>query len=197
MNTGIFQEIRERVDIVEAAMRYGLHVRHGKALCPFHHDHHPSMSFKDGYYRCWACGAHGDVINLVSLLFGLTPREATFKLNSDFSLGLSSIDANPKQAQLIASNKMRKRGLARWERITFEILVVYIRLLDMKIESLAPQTPNEDWNDEWCKALRERPKVEGLLDAITSDDPRERLSVLQNYREEVQKYAERIARSHQ
>lgn len=49
------------------AERLGLEVsaRH-TALCPFHNDHHPSLSFnvRKNSFRCFSCGAHGDVIDL-------------------------------------------------------------------------------------------------------------------------------------
>ncbi|MBP3829062.1 MAG: hypothetical protein ILA06_01990 [Bacteroidaceae bacterium] len=37
-----------------------------KALCPFHDDHHASLSFsvRRNIYRCFACGAHGGAIDL-------------------------------------------------------------------------------------------------------------------------------------
>jgi DNA primase len=34
-----------------------------QAVCPFHEDHDPSLSvnFKTGLYKCFGCGAQGDV----------------------------------------------------------------------------------------------------------------------------------------
>ncbi|KAL3815454.1 hypothetical protein ACHAXA_008504 [Cyclostephanos tholiformis] len=38
-----------------------------RACCPFHDDHNPSMSIDDsrGLYKCFACGAGGDVFNFI------------------------------------------------------------------------------------------------------------------------------------
>ena len=49
------------------AERLGLRVVHHKALCPFHADNHPSLSFKvsKNTYRCFVCGASGGPIDLV------------------------------------------------------------------------------------------------------------------------------------
>ncbi|MFV8802809.1 CHC2 zinc finger domain-containing protein [Faecalibacterium taiwanense] len=42
----------------EAAQAYGLEVnRHGKALCPFHNDRHPSLYVANDHYYCFTCGA--------------------------------------------------------------------------------------------------------------------------------------------
>ncbi len=49
------------------AERLGLQVVRHKCLCPFHDDHHASMSFKvsRNSYRCFVCGASGGPIDLV------------------------------------------------------------------------------------------------------------------------------------
>ena len=49
------------------AERLGLTVTRHKALCPFHSDHSPSLSFKvsKNMFRCFVCGASGGPIDLV------------------------------------------------------------------------------------------------------------------------------------
>lgn len=40
----LFETVKNNVSLREAAQAYGLEVnRHGKALCPFHNDRHPSL----------------------------------------------------------------------------------------------------------------------------------------------------------
>ncbi|MBR4922648.1 MAG: hypothetical protein IKY99_03380, partial [Bacteroidaceae bacterium] len=48
------------------AERLGLAVKKHKALCPFHADSHPSLSFytKRNMYKCFVCDAHGGPIDL-------------------------------------------------------------------------------------------------------------------------------------
>ena len=54
------QKLRD-LPIEGVAERLGLTVSHHKCLCPFHQDHHASMSFsvKRNTYRCFVCGASG------------------------------------------------------------------------------------------------------------------------------------------
>ncbi len=52
------------------AQRLGFTVRQHKALCPFHDDHSPSMTFKKNKFRCWSCGESGDSISLVEKVLG-------------------------------------------------------------------------------------------------------------------------------
>lgn len=47
------------------AQRLGMKVQHHKALCPFHNDHTPSLTFKGSKFKCWSCGESGDSISLV------------------------------------------------------------------------------------------------------------------------------------
>ena len=60
------QKLRD-LPIEEVAERLGMEVKMHKALCPFHDDHHASLSFsvRRNTYRCFVCGEHGDTISLV------------------------------------------------------------------------------------------------------------------------------------
>ncbi len=60
------QKLRD-LPIEGVAERLGLEIRQHKALCPFHNDHHPSLSFnvRRNTYRCFVCDAHGGTIDLV------------------------------------------------------------------------------------------------------------------------------------
>ena len=60
------QKLRD-LPIEGVAERLGLSVKLHKALCPFHDDHHASLSFsvRRNTFRCFVCGAHGGPIDLV------------------------------------------------------------------------------------------------------------------------------------
>lgn len=63
----LFQNVKYGVNCREAAERYGVSInRQGKALCPFHNDRHPSLYVADDHFYCFACGAHGDVIDFAA-----------------------------------------------------------------------------------------------------------------------------------
>ena len=65
------QKLRD-LPIEGVAERLGLRVSRHKALCPFHQDHHASLSFsiKRNTYRCFVCGATGGTIDLVMKYLG-------------------------------------------------------------------------------------------------------------------------------
>lgn len=114
----IFDDCKRYLDIVEVAQQYGLSInRTKKAICPFHNDRNPSMSFKNGHFRCFSCGASGSVIDLVQQLLGLpSPLEAVRVLNSDYGLGLQ-LDELPDKEK--TKQKQREADLykdfEKWE----------------------------------------------------------------------------------
>lgn len=60
------QKLRD-LPIEGVAERLGLQVSRHKALCPFHDDHHASLSFsvRRNTFHCFVCGASGGPIDLV------------------------------------------------------------------------------------------------------------------------------------
>ena len=72
------QKLRD-LPIEGVAERLGLRVVRHKALCPFHDDHHASLSFKvsKNTWRCFVCGASGGTIDLVMRYLNMSFLEAT------------------------------------------------------------------------------------------------------------------------
>ena len=89
--------------IEEVAARLGLEISAHKALCPFHNDHHPSLSFntRKNTYRCFVCDAHGGTIDLVMHLLHKDFKEACQWLSNGsyqpptIIYNLSSINSTP------------------------------------------------------------------------------------------------------
>ena len=71
------QKLRD-LPIEGVAERLGLRVRMHKALCPFHDDRHPSLSFRvsKNTFRCFVCGASGGPIDLVMKYLNKDFKEA-------------------------------------------------------------------------------------------------------------------------
>lgn len=69
-------DIKDRVDIVEVAQSLGIEVKKNFSLCVFHEDSNPSMSFKNGFFKCFSCGVRGDSFDLVKQVRNCSFREA-------------------------------------------------------------------------------------------------------------------------
>ena len=74
------------------AERLGLRVVRHKTLCPFHDDHHASLSFsvRRNSYRGFVCGANGDAIDLVQRSLHKTFPEACSWRADEHNVILSS-----------------------------------------------------------------------------------------------------------
>lgn len=77
MTSNIFQDIKDRVDLKDLVRYYGLEVdRGGFACCPFHNERNPSFKVYEDHYHCFGCGEHGDHVDFVQKIYGLTNIEA-------------------------------------------------------------------------------------------------------------------------
>ena len=90
-------EIRARVPLEGAIGRRVRLVRRGRellGLCPFHNEKTPSFTVNEekGFFHCFGCGAHGDVIGFVMRDEGLAFPEAVERLAGDAGLALPARD---------------------------------------------------------------------------------------------------------
>ena len=90
------QKLRD-LPIEGVAGRLGLEVVRHKCLCPFHDDHHASLSFsvRRTTYRCFACGAHGGVIDLAMGLLSKPFLEACKWLADEHNVIIT--DCKPRE----------------------------------------------------------------------------------------------------
>ena len=89
------QKLRD-LPIEGVAERLGLQVVRHKALCPFHDDHHASLSFsvRRNTYRCFVCGASGGPIDLVMKYLGKPFLEACSWLADEHSIIIENLKLN-------------------------------------------------------------------------------------------------------
>ena len=83
--------VRAQVGLVDTISRYGVKLaRKGReyvALCPFHKEKTPSFTVNEdkGFYHCFGCAAHGNVITFVMDFAGCSFREAVEDLRGGHS----------------------------------------------------------------------------------------------------------------
>ena len=80
-NQNIINEIRSKIDIVDLISEYVPLSQKGKnyfGVCPFHNDTNPSMSVsrEKQIYKCFSCGASGNIFTFVSEYENITFKEA-------------------------------------------------------------------------------------------------------------------------
>lgn len=177
--TNLFRECRERVSAQDAARRYGLTFdRKGWALCPFHSDKHPSMSFRDGRFRCWACNVSGDSIDFTGRLLGLEPMEAVERLNADFCLSLP-LHRKPTPAQAQAARRRLEIARAHkefedWRKTFISKLCAAYRVAHIALRDM------EDWDkltERETLAIRMQAQFEYWADTLADGTPKEQAQI--------------------
>ena len=95
------QKLRD-LPIEGVAERLGLQVMRHKCLCPFHDDHHASMSFKvsRNTFRCFVCGASGGPIDLVMKYLRKDFLDATKWLADENNIILQTSSLRPHPSAL-------------------------------------------------------------------------------------------------
>ena len=170
--------IKEHIALTDVVQQYGIALKQVSSryigLCPFHNEKTPSFTvFADGGYKCFGCGSSGDVIDFVALMEGLTPLEATKRIDASYGLGLFDTKLSHSEreqlSQQMAQKKADKELVAafdEWERRHHIELCERLHLLQGVLSRLAA------WGDDFAAAIEEITWLEielDLLDGSTQD----------------------------
>ena len=87
VSENIIEEIRQRADIVDVISTYINVIKKGNsfvAVCPFHNDKNPSLQISRSkqIYKCFSCGAGGNVFTFVQDFEKISFIEAVRKVAS-------------------------------------------------------------------------------------------------------------------
>ena len=95
------QKLRD-LPIEGVAERLGLQVTRHKALCPFHDDSHPSLSFRvsKNTFRCFVCGESGGPIDLVMKYLRKSFLDATKWLADENNIILQTSSLRPQPSNI-------------------------------------------------------------------------------------------------
>ena len=115
----LIKEVRSASNIVDVISSYLPLVKKGKnyfGVCPFHDDNNPSMSVSEDkqIYKCFSCGASGNVFNFVMDYENISFMDALKKVSN-----LAGININ------IASNS---KSSVDKDKILYEIIDVSKKL---------------------------------------------------------------------
>jgi DNA primase len=114
LSPAFLDELRARValsPVVGRRVKLARAGREWKGCCPFHNEKTPSFYVNDdkGFYHCFGCGAHGDVIRFLTEQEGLPFMEAVKQLAAQAGM---EVPAASPQAQERASEAEELMALA-------------------------------------------------------------------------------------
>jgi CHC2-type zinc finger protein len=104
------RELKSRVDLAEFAGQFTRLRRSGRqlvGLCPLHRERHPSFYVhpKKQVFKCFGCGAGGDVFEFIKRATGCAFRRA-LHIVAEFSKGVAS-DSEPRSGSRFGASRGR------------------------------------------------------------------------------------------
>lgn len=118
------QQANDIVDVIGEHVSLKRKGREWLGLCPFHEDHRPSLYVNPDkqIYKCFACGAGGDVLKFVQMREGLTFPQAIERLAERAGIQLQPVrrmaPQEPGQAEQIDPNVLAKAN--KWAMQFFQ-----------------------------------------------------------------------------
>ena len=196
-----FEEIKNSVDILKLAEFYGISILNGnKALCPFHDDHHPSLSFKDNKFKCFACEKSGSAIDFVANLFGISVLEASKKINEDFSLGLFNPLTKEAQKKIKKEQEQKEKNDAivkafeNWSKVTEKWFTNIYKFLEKTRKKSGPKNFEEP-SKIWTLSVNYLEIIENILEIFFSNNREEILKkydFIEHYKNKIEKELEEV-----
>jgi hypothetical protein len=132
--------------------------------CPFHFEKTPSFFvFPDGHYKCFGCGEHGDVVDFVQKLHGLSFKDALRHL------GIDRGPVTPAVRRDIAERRRKAelvKEFRKWElHYCIYVSDLYFRTKKLMMNGIPP-----DDLDLYATLFHELPVWQHHIDVLASRD---------------------------
>ena len=138
-------EIKHRLSCRDLLTMNGVEInRKGRCRCCFHDDNRPSMAVYEKSYHCFACQAHGDVIDLAAQIYSVDKRDA-IRITAELA-GIAAVSDTKEYAERARKAREKaseySRTIEALKSTYDKLLAEYIRLERNRTE-YAPRSPNE------------------------------------------------------
>ena len=134
-------ELKRNIDLAHVVSESGVELKsrgtRQVGLCPFHNEKTPSFYiFSDNHFKCFGCGEHGDAIDFVQKLYGLSFQDALKHL------GIEQGHITPKVRRDIKRRKRRAelvKEFRDWEqRYGVYVSNLWYETKQLMINGIAP-----------------------------------------------------------
>lgn len=172
----VFEAVKT-ISCNDAAQRLGLKGKRssngrGVWLCPFHDDHHPSMTCfdRDNRFYCFSCHASGDAANLYARVRGLSPVEAAKAALQEFGLEIPGGCDRPQDRGPMIRQSVVKQAVQAIRRAYQKGVVMFLQGQGEGMTVTMEKSPDPDswvWNhalQRACKVQEEAARWDGLTD---------------------------------
>lgn len=113
MSLNEFKDYIKNQDIVDVLVKLDLiseeDLNGRKILCPFHDEKTPSMNLYEDSYKCYGCGAQGDIINFVQNTYDLSYVQTMGWIADAYGIRLNSSKFSPFSKQNHVSTSLLEK----------------------------------------------------------------------------------------
>lgn len=159
-------EIKKNLPMRDVCAHYHINVgRNGKAICPFHSDHHPSMQVypHDGGFHCFVCGANGSVIDFIQRMESISFGDAI-----EIAAGMAGITEpiRRKWKKTSSSINKEKQEALEAQKEYIELTTKMNTILRPMAEKLEGITMDDEITDDIERFMDEYAETESKIDAV-------------------------------
>lgn len=163
------EEIKSKISCRDFAEKIGLKInRAGFCCCPIHGEKTASLKIYDSTksFYCFGCHAGGDVITFAKLYYNIGFSDAIKTLAEQFGLQPLSGHLSSENALKRAVEDARRKSIEEKEKrlknaIEADYWVWFDKWIanDRIIADYAPKSREEEFDERFVKALREREQI--------------------------------------
>lgn len=142
------EEVKSRITMVDIVAHFsGLKPIMNRVPCPFHNGHDRNLALYRNGYKCYVCGASGDIIGYVQAVTGMDFIGAVREIDRAFGLGLplegdGKVDpALVREAALRAAKRQRERMEEEEREEDRELVWDVWSLCDRVLREASPSDP--------------------------------------------------------
>ena len=166
--------VKSKVSVPSVVEMYLPEVKpvHNRIPCPIHNGTDRNLLLHPDHFYCFVCNEGGDAIRLVRHIFGCDFMTALKRLNEDFALDLplGTKPTDSEKLKLKQQYEERQKQKRAEEEQAERHYQHYLDLLELYntvcriCEESAPQLPWDDWDQDWCTAMRLRTELQEELE---------------------------------
>jgi len=182
-------ELKQNIDLVQIIEQSGVELRRSGSryvgLCPFHDDKHPSFAVYQNNYHCFSCHAHGDAIDFVQKMYGLSFPEALKYL------GIEQGRVTPKIRKDIKKRKIEKQKAETDKQFEINLQYTLSILVDATHKAVKAIKTIDDF-EKYGDILQPLPWWEYNLDLLNFGSREDREAVCRKFKNFEVLQAERM-----
>lgn len=181
------EHIKSLVGIRQVIEHYGIVLKNNRCRCPFHNEKTASFFVNDKkrIFKCFGCGAGGDIFDFVMMYFGCDFSTALQKICEDF--GLAGEKCTRHDLIRLDEDRQKKESFNAWmHKAEITLRTCYKALKSITDNEVI--TELSEVSDSYVFAVNNIDYVEMLLDMIISlPDSEERIEFYKKYKKEVER----------